>query len=143
MTTVLLWLTCAFSGPLADSQTITVDAGVRVTPGDKRLVSASVSGMLTMMDAKEGQLVKAGEVIGHVDDRATKLAVETAALEHKIAEEKATNDVNFRYSQKAYEVAAADVGRAEFAQKKYDRTFSETEMAHRRLTAERSLLEIE
>jgi multidrug efflux pump subunit AcrA (membrane-fusion protein) len=106
-------------------------------------VPAQEAGILVELDAREGQQVKAGELLGRVDDAQIVLAEKVARLKLNVAEEKATNDIDVRYAK-----AAADVSKAEYEQalrlnEKTAGTITDTEVRRLLLTARRAVLAIE
>jgi macrolide-specific efflux system membrane fusion protein len=100
-------------------------------------------GVLTTVLAKEGQMVTEGEVLAQIEDVQARFDKTRAELELEIAREDAENDVAVRAAQKAAAVAQNDWQRAQRTVDKNPNAISESEVEHRRLTAEHAELEVE
>jgi multidrug efflux pump subunit AcrA (membrane-fusion protein) len=86
--------------------------------------------------ANEGETVKVGTVVARLRDRLQQVT-------RSIAQREATNDIEVRFATKASELAQAKYMRALEANKSVAGTVSELEMRELRLSAEKSLLQIE
>src|SRR5262245_58999727 len=93
MSPTWILLVAALAGPVgresstaaASANSVTIETGVQVTTIDKVQVPASVAGVLSNLTIREGQVVKEGEEVGHVDDKAAKIAGQKASIELRIA----------------------------------------------------------
>lgn len=94
--------------PPADSLTL---SQCLVSLIEEARVPAQEAGILVELAAKEGQQVKAGELLARIDDAQIVLAEKVTGLKLNAAQEKAANDVDVRYAK-----AAADVSKAEYFQ---------------------------
>ncbi|MCA9014538.1 MAG: HlyD family efflux transporter periplasmic adaptor subunit, partial [Planctomycetaceae bacterium] len=106
-------------------------------------VPARDVGQLNQMLVKEGTTVQKGELLAQIEDAEAALLMQQAKLEFEMAQLKAMNDVNLRFAKKSYEVAKAELQRAEDSIKKYPKSISKTELDRLKLTAEKAELEIE
>ncbi|WP_339730923.1 HlyD family efflux transporter periplasmic adaptor subunit [uncultured Gimesia sp.] len=106
-------------------------------------VPAREVGQLNEMRVKEGMAVQKGDVLAQIEVTEAVLLMQQAKLEFHMALLKVENDVNLRFAQKSYEVAKAELQRAEDSIKKYPKSISKTELDRLKLTAEKAELEIE
>ncbi len=106
-------------------------------------VPAREAGELSAMHVREGQLVKEGTPLAQIDDREAVLTARKAQFERDIAAKEAGNDVHVRFHKKSREVAEAELRRAIESIEKYRKSISESEMDRVRLTAEKTVLEVE
>ena len=90
------------------------------------------AGVLDLV-VSEGQQVKKGEVVAHVRDSLSRMALE-------IAKKRANNDVEIRYSKKAQELEELKYLRSLKANKEFSGTVSDLDLREQRLSAEKSLL---
>lgn len=118
-----------------ESAQVTLIAQVRVP--------AKEAGVLDKLDVKEGQIVEAGQTLGSLESDLATVTRDAAALEHEIATEKATNDIDRRFAAKSYQVSQAELRRATDSVEKFPKSISETELDRMRLTAEKSELQVE
>jgi multidrug resistance efflux pump len=70
-------------------------------------VPAQEAGVLVNLPVKEGQLVKAGELLAQIDDNIPKAEQRVANFKLTVAKEQAGSDINVRYTKAAAEVAKA------------------------------------
>lgn len=110
---------------------------------DKADVPARETGVLATLDVREGDVVHAGQVLGHLDDTVAKLDRGRVNAELELARTRATNDVRVRFAQKAEAVTQAELKRAQESVEKFSKAVSQTEMDRLRLTTEKATLEIE
>ncbi len=106
-------------------------------------VPARETGVLASVEAREGQLVRQGDLLAQVDDTEAKIAEDQAKIDIEIARASATNDVNLRFAKKSAEVAKAELRRSDESNAKYPRSVSESEVDRLRLLVEKSSLEVE
>ena len=106
-------------------------------------VPARETGVLASVEAREGQLVRQGELLAQIDDTEAKIAEEQAKIDIEIAQASASNDVNLRFAKKSVEVAKAELRRSDESNEKYPRSVSESEVDRLRLLVEKSSLEVE
>ncbi|QDT88533.1 efflux RND transporter periplasmic adaptor subunit [Gimesia algae] len=125
-----------------DSSELQIDS-VLVSLIEEVEVPAREVGQLNTIKVKEGMTVEKGAVLAQIEDSEAMLLLQQAKLEYEMAQLKATNDVDLRFARKAYEVANAELQRAEDSIKKYPKSISKTELDRLKLTAEKSELEIE
>jgi multidrug efflux pump subunit AcrA (membrane-fusion protein) len=106
-------------------------------------VPARQAGEIKTMLVKEGQIVKAGELLAQLDDAEALLTVKRAELEAQIAERKATVDVDVRAAEEEYRVAEGDFKNAKQARERRSDSVSFTELEHLRLRATIKQLQVE
>jgi multidrug efflux pump subunit AcrA (membrane-fusion protein) len=110
---------------------------------DEAQVPAQEAGVMVSLKAKEGQIVKKGEVLAVVDDAIPQAEKRKATAERNAAKEKADSDVDIRYA-----AAAADVAKYEYLKNKeaYDTVKNAVpwvEVKRLELAWQRALLQIE
>lgn len=103
---------------------------------DFAVLAADHPGILADVIPKEGDNVKAGQLLSSLKD-----AVVRARLAR--ADKEASNDIEIRFSKKAEEVAQVELDRAEEANKIQKRSVPEVEVKRLRLSRDKSLLQIE
>lgn len=106
-------------------------------------VPAQEAGMVTAVAVREGQRVKQGELLAQVDDQVPRLAADAAKAKYDITHEKATNDVQLRYAQKALEVSEAELKRSTESIEKFAKSVSQSQLDVERLTTQKNRLEAE
>jgi RND family efflux transporter MFP subunit len=127
--------------PDADSS-IRADS-VQITLIDHAEVSAQEAGMLAEIAVREGQLVKAGELLAQVDDSAAQIAKRRAKTELDIARKSDGNTVKVRYAKDSLATAKAEFQRATASIEKYRKSVTGSEIDQLRLAAEQATLEVE
>lgn len=132
----------AADDPTSGSNELRIDS-VLVSLIEQVEVPAREVGQLNRMLVKEGASVQKGDVLAQIEATEAMLLMQQAKLEFEMAQLKAMNDVNLRFAQKSYEVAKAELQRAEDSIKKYPKSISKTELDRLKLTAEKAELEIE
>ena len=80
-------------------------------------IPAREVGVLATLDAREGDLVKAGQVLSRLDDDDAKLAVARAELDLAIAEKQAKNAVPVRTAEALLKEAEHDHAQAKLSQR--------------------------
>ena len=115
----------------------------RVLVIDEVEISVQEAGILDKLEVRENSVIKAGQVLGNVEDSKPRGIMEKTRLEVVIAKEKAANEVNLKYAKKAAEVAKAHYDRAQSTNNIQPGTISQTELDEKRLEAERTELAIE
>jgi RND family efflux transporter MFP subunit len=98
-------------------------------------------GVLVELNAFEGQLVKAGDVLGRIDDTQPKLQGQIAWEEWQAAKEKAENDVDVEYAKKATELARVELEKSQEINKNRPGTVADIDVRRQLLTWERGQLE--
>jgi macrolide-specific efflux system membrane fusion protein len=106
-------------------------------------VPAQESGLLTAVPVREGQRVKRGELLAQIDDEVARMAERDAQLKYDVAHEKATNDVQVRFSKKAAEVAEAELARSADSNTRFAKSVSESQLDVEKLNVEKTRLEAE
>lgn len=110
---------------------------------DDPQVAGQEPGILVEINVKEGNMVKAGESLGKIEDSQPVMQGRIAEAEHKAALEKANSTVDIRYAKAASEVAKAEWEKSRQANRKQPGTVSDIEVERQRLTYHRGILEIE
>ena len=114
-----------------------------VTLIDDPEVSAQEPGVLVNILVREGMMVKAGDVLGRIDDSQAQSAKLVATFEQQAATEKAESDVEVRYAVAATDVAKAEYAKAQEAESRVRGSIGAAELNRLKLTAKRSELQIE
>jgi multidrug efflux pump subunit AcrA (membrane-fusion protein) len=71
-------------------------------------VPAQEAGVLKKILVHEGQAVEADQLLAQIDDAKAQMELLVATAKHKVAQEKAGDDINIRYAQAACETAKAE-----------------------------------
>ena len=100
-------------------------------------------GVLVELKAYEGQIVKADEVLGKIDDTQPNLQWQIAWQEWQAAKEKSENDVDVRYAEKATELAEVEYKKSLEINKNRPGTVADIDIRRQLLTWERGQLETE
>jgi macrolide-specific efflux system membrane fusion protein len=114
-----------------------------ITIIDEVQLPAREAGVLTALEVREGQLVNEGQLVAQIEDDKSRKQLELATLEYQVAMAQYENDVDERYYTMAARLALVDVQDAERANERVVNAISEFEMRRRKLTYERSRLQIE
>lgn len=91
-------------------------------------VPARSNGVLASLDVSHGDLVRAGEALGRLDEVEAQLAVERMTREVEIARRQADSDVKLRAARRAAEVARRSLKRAEDSIERRKDSVSEAEL---------------
>lgn len=103
---------------------------------DEVVLSSQRVGVLVSVEPEEGDSVKAGQEVAVLND-------EVAQATYATASEKAKNDVNVRYTEKARDVAELEYERARQANTELPGTVPDILVRQLKLAAERAVLSIE
>ena len=106
-------------------------------------VPAQETGLLVAVPVREGQRVKRGDVLAQIDDEVARMAERDAQLKYDVAHEKATNDVQIRFTRKAAEVAEAELARSLESNTRFPKSVSQSQLDVERLNVEKTRLEAE
>jgi len=138
----ILLIGAAPSKPPPESITLSNCLVWPVLNGEAR-VPAREAGVLVEVRVKEGDAVKAGDLLARIDDLEAQEAYKVARFNWEVAKEEAASDVSVRYAKAAAAVARAEYQAAIVANQRVPGTVPETEINRLRLTWERTMLEIE
>ena len=106
-------------------------------------VAAQVSGMVQVLNVKEGARVKLNQEIGRVRDTAVRLQMEKSKLSITIAEKKRNSDIDRRMAEKNRAVAENEYQRAVEANQQIKDVYPINEVDRLRLLFDRAGLETE
>jgi macrolide-specific efflux system membrane fusion protein len=106
-------------------------------------VPAQEAGVLTNVAVREGDAVKKDAVLATIDDQVARMAELAAKLKYDVAHEKATNDVQVRFAQKAAEVAEAELNRSTESVARFAKSVSQSQLDVERLNVDKTRLEAE
>lgn len=106
-------------------------------------VPAREGGVLVELRVREGDTVKAGEVIARIDDSQPKFDRRKAKAEHDQALAKAESDVDVRFSVASERVAAAEFEKAQLANEKLEGSVTRVELDRLELNERKAELQIE
>ncbi len=114
-----------------------------VKVADSVAVPAEHAGALVDVRIKEGQVVKAGDLIAQIRDSELKLLLNKATFEERIAELSGKNDVDIRFHQKSIEVAKADVQRSIQSNNRVGNSVPKAKVERQQLELDRTTLQLE
>lgn len=138
--TALLILSAATAGEMPAS--VDVPSAV-LRAVDRVAVPATEFGTLREVAVEPGVEVEQGELLMLIGDEEVQLELDKAKLQHQVASEKATDDVDLRFARKSLEVEQAELRRAEAALERLPGSISEAELDQLRLSVERAALAVE
>lgn len=148
---LLISLATAWGGPPDDAQPATPGPpkptpGMHVenlffVPARELEVPAREGGLLTQVRVREGDRVRAGELLGQLEEVTPQLVVRRAEADLARLRREATNDLKLRIARKIEEVAHAEWQRAEQSEARVKGSVTPTEFDRLRLTLERARLE--
>ncbi len=139
-------------GTFAAAQTPTVNPTVAIA--DRCMVSlepisgqsqvpAQEAGVLKDIKVREGQQVRAGELLVQIDDAQAQEQLKNARAEFCAAEIKAKNDIELRYAKKAADVAEFTYKKQKQSDDMVHGAVTEVDLQKYKLEWEKSLLQIE
>jgi macrolide-specific efflux system membrane fusion protein len=106
-------------------------------------VPAQEAGVVTEVKVREGQRVRAGELLTQIDDQVPRLAADAAKAQYEIARAKATNDVQIRFTKKSLEVSEAELRRSTESIQRFAKSVSQSQLDVEELTVQKNRLEAE
>ena len=110
---------------------------------DRVDVPATEFGTLTDVAIRPGDRVAKGDVLLQIGDEEVRLELDKVKLQHQVAREQATDDVDLRFARKSLEVQQAELRRVVLALERLPGSISEAELDQMRLNVERAQLAIE
>ena len=131
---------CLVAVSAADDIKIT---GALVKLIDQLDVPAQETGALVQLEVQEGSRVKAGSLLGRIDDTEPRFALDRAKVELQIAQQNAKSDVAVRSAQRGLLTAEMELKRSEDARQKLRESVTETEIEKQRLTVDQARLAVE
>ena len=108
----------------------------RIKLKDQRELASERVGIIASIEVEQGQAVRKDTLVVQLKD-------DVARSSFKTAQEKASTDIEIRFAKKAKQVADKDYDRAIQANQRLAGTVPEAEVEKLKLTAEKSLLQIE
>lgn len=102
---------------------------------------AQLAGVLIELTAKEGVIVRQGDVLARVDDTETKVRLKAAEAKRDVAQEKATNESEVQAAKKIIEVAKAEFEESTAINRRSPDTIPVTQVRRQQLQWERAVLE--
>ncbi len=106
-------------------------------------VSAEAEGILSEVNAREGQIVSQGSILAKIRDEEARLKLQEAMTELKIAVTQSENDVDIRFAQKSLGVSQAELDRARNSVRRIKDSVSKSELDRLDLIVKRDELQIE
>jgi macrolide-specific efflux system membrane fusion protein len=106
-------------------------------------VPAQESGVVREVKVREGQRVKAGELLTQIDDQVPRLAADAAKAQFEIARANAMNDVRIRFTKKSLEVSEAELRRSTDSIERFPKSVSQSQLDVEELTVQKNRLEAE
>jgi RND family efflux transporter MFP subunit len=104
-------------------------------------VPGQEAGVLVELNVEEGDVVKAGQVLGRIDDTQPRMQGMIATQEYNAALEKANNNVDVEYAMKATELARVEYEKSKEVNKNQRGAIAEMDLKKQFLTWERGQLE--
>ncbi|MEM8733740.1 MAG: HlyD family efflux transporter periplasmic adaptor subunit [Planctomycetota bacterium] len=138
-----LTLMAGMEPAVADEVASPVRLEARVTLIDDVRLPARQTGALLLLNVREGQVVKRGEVLGRIDTSLSELEAEVARQQAEMAKAQMENQVNIRYAQKSLQVAQAEFDRLREATRSFPEAVTKAELDEAQFVAERSQMSIE
>ena len=124
----------------AESEPITIDSVV-LRPLRAAEIPAQQTGLLLQISVDEGEIVKKKQILATLDPHAAHLAVKQAIAERDQARKVAENRISVEYTDKAIEVAEAELRRSMESIEKFPKSISQSQIDVERLTVEKLQLE--
>ncbi len=106
-------------------------------------VPAQEAGVLTAIKVREGQSVKAGDLLIQIDDMQAQQQLKNAIAEWKAADMKAKDDIEARYAKKAAEVAEFTYLKQKQSADKVPGAVTEVDLQKYKLDWQKDVLQIE
>ena len=125
-----------------DVQELEAESGFPVLIRDVQ-IPARDAGVLTRLLVREGEILEVDAIVAELDRDLFELEHRAALKKLELAQLKASDDVDLRYSEKSLQVADATLARSTSALDQYAKSISMTEIERLRLEAERASLSIE
>jgi multidrug efflux pump subunit AcrA (membrane-fusion protein) len=110
---------------------------------DQVVVSVEEPGLIAALEIREGMTVEAGLKMGRVNDGQARMAKLVAQAEFKIAENKATNDIEVRYAESAAKVAEYEYRASLQANQRAPNSISAVKLQELALSYEKAQRQIE
>jgi len=134
--------TSAASAPVSGTSAVPVIKGV-VKLIDQVTVSVQEAGLITALEVREGTTVSADSLVGRVSDSQARMAKLVAEAEHKIAQNKAGNDIEVRYAESAAKVAEYEYRAGLQANQRAANSISQVKLQEMALAFEKAQRQIE
>ncbi len=110
---------------------------------DATTLAAQVAGPLRELLVKEGDIVKANQALGKINDDALRLELEQLKTQVAVAQKKQVNDIDQRLAEKSMQVAHTEYERALHANARVPGTYPINEIDRLKLLVDRTELEVE
>jgi multidrug resistance efflux pump len=133
----------ALGGASAEAGASVTVSRCLVSLSEEAQVPAQEAGVLVSVAAREGQQVATGDVLGQIDATQAEIDKRAAGFQASVAQEKAGNDINLRFSRAAEKVAQAEYDVNVTLNRQSPRTVPEVEIKRLRLVWEKATLQIE
>ncbi|MCA9194070.1 MAG: HlyD family efflux transporter periplasmic adaptor subunit [Planctomycetales bacterium] len=130
------------SQDLSAGQQIVVENAILKTI-EATVIPAQVSGTLESLAVAEGSVVKIGQRVGKINDKALSLQVEYKRIARSAAEKKYGSQIDLNLAIKKKEVASLELERAEEANSRIANTYPPKEIDRLNLVAHSASLEVE
>ena len=146
---MLIATTLCLSGPMTSSGSEALDSltiercEVHVIPEYDIQVPALHEGQLRSIEHHEGASVEIGATLAQIDDTQAKAQREVVLQESLIASEQASNEINVRYAEAAFDVAKQQFEMVRSANQGLDNVVTKSELCQRWIEMKRTHLQIE
>lgn len=136
-----VWMIC-WLAVASDPAPLTIDSAL-LTIAEQAEVPARDAGVVSEVAIREGQIVKVGDPLVHLEDADARLGHVKALIDVQRAKKLASNDIKLRLAQKDLEFANTEYQRATQSEGKLPGSVSEAERDRLRLSTQRAALELE
>lgn len=127
---------------MSEAPAIELDGAILKTI-DATTLAAQVAGPLRELQVKEGDIVKANQALGKINDDALRLELEQLKTQIAVAQKRQANDIDERLAEKSLQVAHTEYERALNANARVPGTYPINEIDRLKLVADRTELEVE
>jgi len=110
---------------------------------DEAQIPAQEPGVLLELLVREGAAVKKGDPVAQIDPERATIQKQSASSDLAAAQEKAKSDIEVRVAKATADVAKAEYAKSVEAVRKVPGSISEVEVERLKLTAQKSVLQIE
>jgi multidrug efflux pump subunit AcrA (membrane-fusion protein) len=115
----------------------------RIKVADQIKLPAKEPGVLVQLAVKEGTQIRAGQVIGKIDDSEPQMQKKAAGAAYAAAYKRWTDDVEIRFAEKQAAVAKADYEQLVETNRRAEKAVTDTELRKAKLDWEHFVLAIE
>jgi multidrug efflux pump subunit AcrA (membrane-fusion protein) len=127
---------------LSAADTLTIP-DCQISADQQAVVPAQEAGVLQKIRVREGQQVRAGDLLAQIDDAIPRAQYNVATFKRQVAERQAKDEIDVKYAKAAYDVATATLTRSLKANEKTKGSVSDEVVDQQRLEKVKFFLSIE